>query len=416
MAFAANVAAFLKEYYTDKQDPDELRYGDHPFLGRLRKAGDTNMVGKQLPVPIQYSNPQGVAVDFTNAQANRTDFDAEQFLITAGDYHGVVRIKDKDVRASRNNRGAFLSTLTVRTNGLNTQMGDELSRQAWSNGGNAAGRRASASTNVITLATPSDARNFEKGMAVVASDNDGSVTTHTLRAGGTTVAAVNTAAGTVTLTDASAITSFADNDYLFREGDFYGDQGAQGIVGARAFITDTDVPAALWGVSAATRLLHVQRWSGFRVASTSLTGLSMEDRIRKLGAQMAGRAKTDGTGGIDLYMHPEDWEVLEGNMSSRGVRPTEDDETQFGYMKIDALLAGRRVKIFADPHVQRNVAFYFRMEDWWLSSIGDFIFPQVSEGKQAVMMTDSTEMEYRLISYPCLACKAPRNQGRVTLS
>jgi len=53
-------------------------------------------------------------------------------------------------------------------------------------------------------------------MTVTAATN---ATGTSLRTGTTTVAGVDEDAGTITLTSAAAITSFADNDFLFRDGD-----------------------------------------------------------------------------------------------------------------------------------------------------------------------------------------------------
>jgi hypothetical protein len=112
--------------------------------------------------------------------------------------------------------GAFYDMATKETDRILMEMGDSFAFDLFRLGNGLRGRRSSASTNVITLTNANDVRNFKKGMTVIASANsDGS----SPRTGSTTVAAIDPAGGTVTLTLAAGISSFQDNDYLFRKGD-----------------------------------------------------------------------------------------------------------------------------------------------------------------------------------------------------
>mgnify|MGYP001595169825 FL=1 len=206
----------------------------------------------------------------------------------------------------------------VEIDGLYEQAGDNLSVYLWGNGGQALGQVGDIASNVLTLVKPEQAANFELDMELVFSANDGSDAAHTLRTGNTTVDAINRATGTVTIT-AGDITGEAVGDYLFRQGDFFGDQAVVVIKGVQAFITATDSPMALWGIAAATRANDPQRFAGCRVDSNTLLGKTYEERIKILLAQMTGRFKAKApTAG---FLHPEDFQVLETLMGARGVRP-----------------------------------------------------------------------------------------------
>lgn len=407
--------ALLKRRYEDSSRVEKLMYGDRPLLGRLTKRGDTGMVGSSLPVPFIYGNPQGIGGTFSTAQTNNTNIKPDQWLITAGDYFGVVEIGDKVLAASRNNVGAFLSNKLTETDGLYEQCSENLDIYLWGNGGQALGQRASASTNVITLTNPETAANFEVGMTVVASSADGSTSTDTLRTGSTTVAGVDRGNGTITLTSAAAITLFANNDYLFRQSDFFGTSGTIVIKGVQCFITSTDTPMALWGVSAAQRLVDLQRYSGCRVPTSVVSNKSFEERLRILGSWMSGRFKSNMQE-MEGYMHPEDWQVLETLMGARGVRPAEDTSTSFGYMAIECILGGKRVKIYTARNCPKGTFFLFNMKDWWISSMLELLHPQNGDGFEMLRRDASTDYEYRLISYPLLANQAPKNSGRVSLT
>lgn len=407
--------ALLKERYVNDV-VEKLTYPDNVLLGMLEKRGDTGMVGDTMPVPIITGLPQGISGVFANSQTAKSNIVASKWAITAGDYYASIDIGDKVLMASRTNQGAFLENKVVEIDGLYEQAGENLSVYAWGNGGQALGRIATLSTNDITLVNPIDAQNFEVGMSVVASANDGSTTTDQLRDSGdqTTVANINRSTGALTLTSAAAISGLAVGDYLFRFGDFFGDQAVVIIKGVQAFITPNDTPGTLWGVTNTTRATDVQRYSGCRIQTSDLAGKSYEERIKILFAQMLGRFKAKApTAG---FMNPEDFQVLETLMSARGIRPLEDDSTQFGYTKIDVMTTAGRVPIYCDRHCPVGNFFAFRMENWWISSMGELLHPQSGDGLSMLRKTTSTDYEFRLIGYPLLACNAPKNNGRVSLT
>jgi hypothetical protein len=408
--------ALLKERYIDSDRVEELTYPENVLLGMLEKRGDTGMVGDVLPVPIITVNPQGTAAVFATAQSNVSNIVASKFNITAGDYFGVVQIGDKVMMASRTNQGAFLEDKVTEIDGLYETAGENLSIYCWGNGGGSLGQVQSIATptaNDIVLVNPIDAQNFEIGMTCRVSANDGSDAAHTLRTGSTTVSAVNRATGVISFTDESQFSGFANGDFVFRSGDFFGTTGVVVMKGVQAFITATDVPQALWNLTAANRLVDPQRFAGCRVNPLTLGGLSYEERLKKLVAQMTGRFKSKAPTAV--FMNPEDFQVLETLMGARGVRPLEDETTKFGYTKIDMLTGAGRIPIYSDRHCPFGTAFAFRMQNHWISSMGELLHVQNGDGLQMLRGASSTDYEFRLISYPLYANNCPKNHGRVLL-
>lgn len=408
--------ALLKERYYDSGDfVEKLTFGENPLLGMLEKRGDSGMVGDQLPVPVITVLPQGLSGSFSTAQSRSTATVSGKFVATAGDYFGVVQIGDKVLKASKRNAGAFLENKMLEIDGLWEQGGENMSIYLWGNGGGSLGRRESISGNVVTLVTPADAANFEVGMSIVASDNDGSDAAHALRTNATTVTvtARNASIGTVTLSDASQIGSFANGDYLFREGDFFGTTGNIVLRGVQAFITATDSPAALWGVAAATRATQPQRWAGCRVASVDLDGKSIEERMKILVAQMTGRYKAKAP--TAFFMHPEDMQKLDTLMGAQARRFTSDKDTKFGYEAISIATPAGKMPIYADRHCPIGTTFAFRMQNHWLTHMDELFHPQNEDGFQMLRKDTSTDYEFRLISYPIYVNNAPLHHGRVPL-
>lgn len=411
----ASFDAFLKQYY-NPQKIENLTMAGKPFFQRVKK--NTEIGGKTWNVPIIYVNPQGVAAQNlstaqTAAAGSGGNIQGVQWSIQMGDYFGTVSIGDKVLMASRNNIAAFLEDKTTEIDGLYEQVSNSIAIYLWRNGGGASGQRASAATNVITLTNPQDVFNFEVGEFIVAASDDGTGGADNRRAGSTFITAVDRASGTITLNNAGALTGFADNDFLFRSGDYAGSVNTVFVKGVDAFVTSSVTPGVLWGV---TRTTDVQRLSGCKVVAADVAGKGIEERIQLLGAYMAGRFRAMTAGGqYECYLHPEDWQNLSISLQSRGLRSLTDTTTSFNFEYIEVLAGGKRLKVFADPYVVKGSAYILRMDNWVLGSYGELIRTLNGDGLSMLRAATSNDYEYRLQSYPAVSCNAPGFQGRVAL-
>lgn len=405
-------ASLLKTRYTGDK-VQSLTYTDRPLLALLSKS--TEFSGDGMKIPVIDVNPQGVAAQsLAIAQGAQTSLSAKHFTLTVGDYYGSVEIGGKVMALSRNNMGAFLENKVAEIDALYEQIANNLHIHLWGNGGGALGQRASISTNTITLTDKSDVFAFEVGMTLAASANDGSDSGHALRTGSpgyTTVSSRSPEDGTVTVASAAAITSFSDSDYLFRYGDFFGNTGAGIIKGVQAYITATSSPAALFGM---TRTSDPIKLAGCRVVSGDLTGLSDEDRIKKLGAYMRGRYQAKV--GKHAFMHPEDWQQLEVALNSRGVRSLDDSSTGIGFATLNVTMGGTNVRIYCDHAAPKGTFMVLNLDNWKLWSAGELIRPVQADGLTILRKSTTNDFEYRLESWPQLACNAPLNNGRVALN
>ncbi len=206
-------AFIYKRMYSDDQVGEQV-LRDHTLSELVTKK--TGLGGEDFRYIVRYGNPQGVSGDFATAQSGAASSKGIQFACEPALKYGVITIDGPSMARARGKEQAFFDLVTMETDGILEELGDSLAFDLFRNGTGVRGRRSSASTNVITLTVPDDARNFKVGMTVIADDT---ATGLSPRVGSTTVAGVDEDAGTVTLTSAAAITSFADSDYLFRAGD-----------------------------------------------------------------------------------------------------------------------------------------------------------------------------------------------------
>ncbi len=404
-------ANLMKTRYTPDKVMD-LVSRDRPFLAKLAKS--TEFSGDGMVIPVIDILPQGVSVTLANAQTQAAtaggNVGAKKFTLTTADYNGSVSMGSKVLMAARNNMGAFLENKRAETEGVMEIMADSIHTHLWGNGGGAIGQRASVSGSITTLVDTSDIYAFHEGMTLVASgDGDGSAGTEALRSGSARITAVNYEEGKFTTT--GTITSYADNDYLFRLGDFLGGTGANLLKGVPAYITATSSPAALYGM---TRTSNPTALAGCRVASADLTGKNIEQRLKLLGSHMSGRFAARV--GKDCYMNPEDWVTLEGQLSSRGIRALEDQSTKFGFSVLKAALGGTNVNVYSDRAVPKGTAFLLNMDTWKLWSMGELIHSVNHDGLTMLRNSTTNDFEYRLESFLALANNAPKHNGRVPLT
>lgn len=398
----------LKQYYTDRR-VENLIYANCPFMAMVKK--NENLEGEATPVPLIYGRPQGVAGTVAVAQTSATAAKGKKFVITPGEADGSCSFGDKVMKASKSNKGAWLSARVLETDGLYDQMSDTLNAAFWGNGGGSLGVVAVIAGEVVTLTEPSQAINFEVGMKVVISANDGSDVSHTLRAGSAaTVLSVNRETGQITFDAFSGFTGEQVGDHLFREGTFVGNTTNFITHGVQSFIYANSTPPTLYGM---VRTDDPQRLAGCRVPAADLVGKSIEDRLLIAGSYMKGRYR--GRGATHGFLHPEDWQDLASELSARGTRPLKDDSTQFGFTALEMVTGGSSIKLYADPFCPKGTAFLLRLENFVAHSLDKMIHPVDEDGLTILRGATSNDYEYRLVSYPALSCNAPGWSGRVPL-
>lgn len=405
-------SAFIKDRFPDKKVAD-LTEADRPLYAMMKK--DSSFSGEVQHIPLIYNNPQGLAASsLATAQTNATNLKGKKFLLEVGNYQASVSMGDRVIKAARSNAGAFLRNKEAEIAGLYSQVADVLSTYLYRNGGGAIGQIATGGIagNVLTLTEPADAMNFEEGMSIVVSDADGSGAADAVRAGSATVTVVDREAGTVTVDDLAGITGEAALDYIFREGDFVGDTTTVLFKGLQNFIysTSSSVPD-LYGM---VRTPDPTRLAGCRVATADLAGLSIEEKLTKLGNFMAGRYKVAIGSNHKIFMHPEDWSNLEVALGSR-VRIGPDSSTKWGFMAISVVFGGTLVKIYPDRYCPRGTAFVLDMSHWTFHSMMDLIHAVNEDGMTILRAATTNDYEYRLVSYSAPCTDAPGYSGRVSV-
>lgn len=262
------------------------------------------------------------------------------------------------------------------------------------------GRRASASTNVITLTDKQDCFNFSINDTVVADDAiDGS----SLRAGETYVVGIDYDNGTVTLNDASAITGFANNDYLFMKGFVNG--GAPGGIG---HLISHGAPAALGTLTRTGNPTALSGWkytaqAGQTVLETILSALSYGGQFG--GKQDAFWVSTMKLNELLLEMHNKvDWVEVKGDydVSHQGIR-----------------IRGPKgpCVVMTSPKIPTNLGWATQRDTLKVVNVNqELLAPRFKNGQSYLDMVDADEVAIGYRFQTQLTCERPICNGAVTFN
>lgn len=331
------VAYIYKRVYDDKSVAD-MAMRDHPFFNMVPKK-DVPFGANQY-YSIKYGNPQGISNTFSTAQTNSENSRGVQLAVGSRQKYGVITLDGVSMAKAEGNKGAMMELVTLETDSVLEEMGDDLAFELYRNGDGDRGRRSSASTNVITLTDAEDARNFKVGMTVVADNNQ---TGASLRTGSTTVTEVDEDAGTVTLTSAAAITSFADNDYLFRQGSV-NDSCIEGM----AVLFPLTAPSSGESWRGIDRSVHTRLLAGIRVDDTSTP---IEENLGLVATKIKQASKKSAN---VCFLNPiKFWEVAR-RLNAKVTYDGGGLKAAYGFEGIDVHTSAGVIRIVSDPDAPAN--------------------------------------------------------------
>lgn len=219
MATSTSVTNFdpaLKQIYRP-QNVQNLTYKNKVLFGLLPKF--EGFGGRNMPVVLEYGNPQGRSTTFSTAQSNATEVKLEDFLLTRVNDYSVATITGEVIEATRGDSMAFLQALKTKINGAMNSLANSIETKLFRGGTGSIGTVGSytGSATTFTLTQIEESPCYEVNMELVSSAADGG----SLDSGNATVTAINRTTGVLTSDSAwdAQITGFAANRYLYVQGD-----------------------------------------------------------------------------------------------------------------------------------------------------------------------------------------------------
>lgn len=392
------MARIYKRVYSDEQVAN-MAQRDHPFMSHCAKKG--KFTGTRFDYNMQYGNPQGVSSSFADAQGAVSSSQGSVLNVLRKVKYGVITLDGEAVAASEDDKGAFMSLVTNETDGIINEVGDSMAFDFQRAGNGDRGRRASASSNVITLTSEDDVRNFKRQMVVVAGPNQNGTS---LRTGSTTVAAVNASALTITLADASAITSFADNDYLFR----IGDPGnvSDGLESLFPLVAPVYLSDSFRGID---RGVHPDLLAGIRIDDTAST-------IEENAGLVATMIASQGQKADCVYLNPiRFWEVSR-RQNAKVMFEKAGGSTDYGFEYITIHTGAGVLKVYSDPDVPQNRGRVLNKKSNYIKHLKGFIHVIMDDGRPNLRQPTADGIEARIRSWHNILSTNPGANGVFSIS
>lgn len=410
---------FLKDNYTDDEIIRQVNE-DHVFLD-MQNTGERG-TGRRLIVPLLDGNAQGLGATVAKAQAGAEqasggNIQGDDWQIQWGDYSAHVDIGRKVMAASASDLGAFFQDKQEEIDSLYRAFGDSMSSYMLRDSGHALGSGTNSS-GVQTLTNAQDIVNYEVGMIIDVSANDGTSSAHTLIGGSASgyVVAVNYNTGkfSVSQTSGGSVatpTNWSGTMFYFRSGDFGGDASPTRIVlGYGAWNPAADPTSTLFeGVNRATNIV---RRSGIRLVAADVAGLGVEQRLKKLSVWMTSRGKRPNT----CLLHPEQWDALATSLESRGNRAIDGKVGTFNFNKIVLSTPAGMIDVYAEKFLDVTTAYMFDRKAIGIKTLKGFPAIVNDDGLNMLRRTTSNDFEFRLDCFPAYYHKSPAATGRCPLT
>ena len=392
----------LKNVFTSRR-VQYLGYKDHPFLASVPKF--TGFYGDFYKMPVWYGGNQGGSRTFTKAQSNKTGGLYDAFYLTRAKDYQLTSIELEAIEASESDVGAFMRLATSEVENTVRQAGSNLAVSLYRNNGGARGRVGSVSTTTLTLKNINDIVNFEKDMKVTSATTDG--TSGSDDAEAIAITKVDRQLGTLT----AAVTwtaggHFANDSYLFREGDF----------GLSCSGLDAWLPSAAPG---ATTFFGVNR-----SVDTRLGGLRYDASAELIeeGLMTAESLVTREGGAPDIcLMNPFDFNDFRKALGSRVEYDTlnsSSKEVPVSFRAIKLQGAKNDIKVVQDRNCPQSVAYMLQMDTWVFASLKQAprILQNPAGGPTEFLWdTAADSIEVRCGYYGNLGCYAPSYNCRIAL-
>ena len=393
-------APALKAHYTDDR-VENMVYRDNPLLAMISKM--ESFGGKNLPIPIIYGNPQGRSASFANAQANKTNSQLKDFVLTRAKDYSLASIDNETLEASKGNANAFLDAAVTEIDGAIHSAARSLAISMYGTGSGSIGQLSATSgvTTLITLADVESVTNFEVGQTLVLSTANGG---GSVKAGTTVVTGIDRDLGTVTVaTSLAALTPVgAVNDFIFVQGDYDAK-----IKGLRAWIPDS--------APSNTPFFSVDRTSDVtRLAGIRFDGSAMP--IEEALVASAARVAREGGKPDYCFMSYSKFSDLEKALGSKVQYMDLKANAEVGFRGMQINGPRGMIKVIPDQNCPNDRAFMLQMDVWKLYSLGKA--PKILDTDGLKMLRDSNadSVEIRVGYYAQIGCRGPGFNANVKLS
>lgn len=372
------------------------------LLGKRNRKPSGQGGGKYWFQPIQISLPGGDSVDFATAMAatnNNSGYGG--FAVTRKHHYRLAKVDNETIEATADgDMDAFEPAFDEFDRNIEAE-GNYLNFRFFRGSGGNIGKMTNTNfaTAILALDDPSGVWGVVKGDVLNLSTTDG--TSGAIKAGSLTVASVQRSAGTITMTGniSAGVATAAQNDFVFKAGDFGG--AASGLLdwvpdtapGATTFYgQDRSVEPELLGG------LRVDGTGGAPVHEVLVDMIVQADNIG--GEPDIVLANPLALGSLTKQLEGK-WVIMKGQGYG-------GQEAEIGYKGWQVNLEGHEVTIFSDRTCQAKRLWMLQLDTWTMFSAG--MAPSFLQKRAASIIKVSENAdgyEARVGEYYNYSCKGP---------
>jgi hypothetical protein len=413
------LSAVTKQKYTQRRF-NLLCFPDNPLFALIPKI--TDFGGKNKVIGVRNAVPQGRGPSIAIAQAAKTASIYNGFVVTRAFDYGTATITGEAIKAAKGDENTLIEGLTKEIDGTIHNVMRNLAICMYRNGGGQRGQISTATSftfpglggatisvgvaqTVVQLVNFTDAQNFEPGMQVGLSADDGTGGAG-LRTGGVTMVTITNVDrdnGLLTANVAwNTITLAAASDFIF--------QGAPGV--------GSDYNAMVKGLAAWVPLQPPSSTDNFfavnRSSDTRLFGLRQVGGgapIEETVALLATKISLNGGKPSHLFMNPLDWAQLVIALSTKALYPREkvapNEEPDIGFEAVSVYGPKGPIKVIADLNCPKGLGYMLQLDTWHLESLGEAPMILDQDGLTILRNPNADAFDVRIGYYANVTCEAP---------
>ncbi len=426
----------LKELYSDDAwVMKTLILNNNPALAIIEKdETPLGIGGKYFTIPVLAAGGGGRSANFGIAQTSQSAPLTPEFQVTKVNNYSLFTITGEFLRASAESVGAFMPGMETNVKAAFAVLGNDLAHDLFGDGSGMRGTyglgAGSISTGVITLDNAQQAMFFQPGMILVSYSVSGLTPTQSTSAALGYVIAVDTAAGTVTVSatasgPAGNPTSWSTAfPYLAVSGDV--NFVANGLSSANMLKMAgfaAWIPASAPGGSDSffnvNRSVLPSTLAGYRFVGSSE---SIQDALIDAVNQLNAQATPAGTPDF-IFINPVSYQALVKQLTSQGVyqmvKAKINEDVSISFKSLVLPTGTGEINILQDRNCPPQGAFIITSKTWKLRSLGkltQFLTWPGAYDQIGIPVPGQDAVQCQLVSYNNLTCNAPAANAYVSLA
>lgn len=430
-----NVATLKELYSDDAWVMRDLVFNRNPALALIDKdETEMGLAGKYFPIPVLSDTGAGRSANFGNAQSYQTAPVTQEFNVTRVQNFSLATLTGDFLRASAQSIGAFMPGAELNVKSAFQSIGNDLAHDIFGDGSGTRGSyglgAGSITSGVITLDSLSQVYQFAVNMALVSFSVSGQTPTQSTGAAIGYVIAVDTSAGTVTVsatqggaagTPSSWSSAFP---YLAQIGDVnFISNGLNSanmlkVAGFGAWIPSV-APSGSDNFFGVNRSTSPTKLAGLRFSGSNE---SIQDALIDAVNQLAANGSEAGDPDF-IFLNPVSYQVLVKQLTSQGVyqmiKAKVNEDVSISFKALVLPTANGEIAILQDRNCPSQTAYIITLKTFKLRTLGkcpQFLTYPGFYDQLGIPVPGSDAIQLQIGYYGNLTCNAPGANAIVALA